>query len=231
MISLPSARAQSTPPGTREELRRITQEMLDAVAPGRTDVWRRYLHERLIHVDETGKVRTKDELLKELTPLPAGLTGHLQLDSFKVEVHGDVAVVVHEDQEHLDYFGQTLRSRFLSTDTWLHTQDGWRLIAQRTTAVLRDPPTTALTRQQLCTYNGQYALTTDIVASVQCTDGGLRIERANRPTITYLPELLDVFFVPGQPRTRRIFIRDAAGKVVAFVDRREGEDIRWMRQP
>jgi len=29
---------------------------------------------------------------------------------------------------------------------------------------------------------------------------------------------------------RRIFVRDAQGKVVAFVDRREGEDIRWNRR-
>ena len=46
----------------------------------------------------------------------------------------------------------------------------------------------------------------------------------------YLHERVDVFFVAGQPRTRRIFVRDAQGKVVAFVDRREGEDIRWNRR-
>jgi hypothetical protein len=54
------------------ELRQRTQELLDAVAPGRVDVWRRLLHERMIHVDENGIVRTKSELLAEIQPLPTG---------------------------------------------------------------------------------------------------------------------------------------------------------------
>jgi hypothetical protein len=54
-------------------------------------------------------------------------------------------------------------------------------------------------------------------------------ERSGRPSATYLPEVRDVFFVAGQPRSRRIFIRDAAGTIVGFVDRREGEDVRWQK--
>lgn len=45
----------------------------------------------------------------------------------------------------------------------------------------------------------------------------------------YPPELRDLFFIPGQPRTRRVFTRDAAGRVDGFVDRREGEDVRCRR--
>jgi hypothetical protein len=39
----------------------------------------------------------------------------------------------------------------------------------------------------------------------------------------------DVFFVAGQPRPRRIFTRDTAGAITGFVDRREGEDVRWQK--
>lgn len=97
-------------------------------------------------------------------------------------------------------------------------------------ALLQDPPTIALPVAQLCAYNGQYALTAEIVVSAQCTEGGLNVSRPDRPTVKYVPELLDVFFVPGQPRTRRIFTRDASGQITGFVDRREGEDVRWVRQ-
>jgi hypothetical protein len=48
--------------------------------------------------------------------------------------------------------------------------------------------------------------------------------------VTYLPEVRDVFFVAGQPRTRRVFLRDAAGRITGFADRREGEDVRWRRR-
>ena len=47
----------------------------------------------------------------------------------------------------------------------------------------------------------------------------------------YLPELAYVFFVVGQPRTRRIFLRDERGQLIGFVDRREGEDVRWRKIP
>jgi hypothetical protein len=47
--------------------------------------------------------------------------------------------------------------------------------------------------------------------------------------VTYLPEVRDLFFAAGQPRSRRIFMRDTAGNVVGFGDRREGEDVRWQR--
>jgi hypothetical protein len=212
------------------DLRRIVQEMLDAVAPGNGAVWQRYLHERVIHVDETGTVRTKNELLAQFTPLPPGLVGRIAIDRFKIETHGDIAVIAYEIQEHLDYHGQILRGRFRSNDTWLKTEQGWRLLAQQTTAVLKDPPSVKLTQQQLCEYSGSYSLTTEINTTIRCTPDGLTAQRSDRPPAQYLAEVEDVFFVAGQPRTRRIFVRDAAGKVVGFVDRREGEDVRWQRQ-
>ena len=228
LAALPLA---SSCPEPEAELRRMTQEMLDAIAPGHAEVWDRYTDERLIHVDEIGTVRTKRELLAELTPLPPGLTGRITVDRFKVEVHDPVAVVAHEDQESLDYHGQALRSRFRSTDTWLRTPEGWRLIAQQTSAVLKDPPAATLTTEQLCAYNGTYALTKDITTTVRCAEGGLTGERTGRPTVKYVPEVIDVFFVAGQPRTRRIFLRDDQGRVTGFVDRREGEGVRWVKRP
>jgi hypothetical protein len=103
------------------------------------------------------------------------------------------------------------------------------LLAEQVAAVLKDPPSVKLTQQQLCEYSGSYSLTTEISTTIRCTQDGLTAERTDRPPAQYLAEVEDVFFVAGQPRTRRIFVRDAAGKVVGFVDRREGEDIRWKR--
>lgn len=221
------AAAQSS---AEAELRRIVQEMLDAVAPGNADVWKRYLHERVLRVDETGAVQTKDDLLKEFSPLPPGLVGSIAVDTFKIETHGDVAVLAYETQEHLDYHGQILRSRFRVSDTWLKTGKGWQLLAEQVAAVLKDPPSVKLTQQQLCEYSGTYSLTEQTKATIRCTSDGLTAERSGRPPALYLAEVQDVFFVAGQPRTRRIFVRDTQGKVMGFVDRREGEDVRWIRQ-
>ena len=105
----------------------------------------------------------------------------------------------------------------------------WRLIGQHTVAVLKDPPAVRLTREELCEYAGVYTLTPAIQTTVRCGEDGLTSERADRPVVKYAPELRDLFFVPGQPRSRRIFTRDPAGRVDGFVDRREGEDVRWRR--
>ena len=163
----------AVPSAAATEMRKIAQEMLDAIAPGNAEVWRRYLHERVILVDENGTVRTKAEMLEELAPLPPGLVGNLKVDTFKVETHGDVAVLAYEAQEHLDYHGQILQSRYRINDTWLKTGQGWQLLAEQVAAVLKDPPSVKLTQQQLCEYNGSYSMTADIVTTLKCTQDGI----------------------------------------------------------
>ncbi|RDZ29282.1 nuclear transport factor 2 family protein [Lysobacter silvisoli] len=211
------------------ELRRLTQENLDAIAPGRVEVWQRNAHERLLHTDENGQVRSKAELLAEFRPLPPGLSGRLAVDRFSAVVLGDTALVSHEDLETLDYHGQTLVSRWRNTDTWLRTDAGWKLIGAQVLALQNDPPAAAPATVRLCDYNGRYRLADAIEATLQCDGDALVAQREGRPPSRYRAELADVFFLPGQPRTRRIFQRDATGAIVGFVDRREGLDIRWMR--
>ena len=211
------------------DLRRLTQEQLDAIAPGRAEVWRRNLHENFTHVDENNTVRTKDEILGELTPLPKGLIGKLAVAKFQVKVTGDVAIATHEDLEHLDYHGQKLVSRWRSTDTWIKTPDGWKLLAQQTMALLEDPPSIQLTNDRLCAYAGTYRLTAEITETIRCAEGKLFGTRTGRPEVAYHAEVADVFFAPGKPRTRRIFLRDASGAITGFADRREGIDVRWSK--
>lgn len=223
------AGAGSTDEQSKAELRRISQELLDAIAPGKAAVWERYLDERFVHMDENGVVRNKAEFLKELTPLPPGLEGRIEIDRFDATFAGNTAILVYEIQEYLDYHGQSLRTRFRSLDTWLLTADGWRLIGEHTAAVLKDPPAITLSPEALSEYEGVYSLTPEIKTTIRARDGGLAAERDERPAATYAAEVRDMFFVPGKPRTRRLFTRDAKGRIDGFVDRREGEDIRWAK--
>jgi uncharacterized protein (TIGR02246 family) len=89
-----ASRLPAADPSTNveQELRRLTQENLDAIAPGQVEVWRRNLHDNITHVDENGVVRNKTELLAEFSPLPKGLVGRLKIDKFKVTQEGSVAV-------------------------------------------------------------------------------------------------------------------------------------------
>jgi len=183
----------------------------------------------MIQVDENDVVRSKPEILASLQPLGPGLVGNLAIDDFKVALHGNVAVVTHEDNEYLDYHGQVIRSRFRMTDTWLDGTSGWRLIASQVLAVQKDPPSIKLGHATVCGYNGRYAMISDIVATLQCAGDSLVMKRAGHADRFFLPEVRDVFFEHGQPRTRRIFQRDAHGTITGFVDHREERDIAWKR--
>jgi hypothetical protein len=231
LLLLPfTATATEGPAAVEAELRRLTQENLDAIAPGRVEVWKRNLHDGMTHVDENGVVRTKAELLAELSPLPKGLVGRLQIAKFQVTlVRKDLAVATHEDLEHLEYHGQMIISRWRSTDTWIKTSAGWKLIAEQTMALLEDPPSIKLTDEQLCAYAGTYRLTAEITETLRCAEGKLLGQRTGRPEVAYEAEIADVFFARGKPRTRRIFQRDERGAITGFVDRREGIDVRWTK--
>jgi hypothetical protein len=74
-------------------------------------------------------------------------------------------------------------------------------------------------------------MTNEIVASIRCESDGLVVERQGRPARHFKAELADVFFEPGEPRTRRIFVRDRLGRVTGFVDRREARDLQWTKMP
>jgi hypothetical protein len=69
------------------------QELLDAIAPGKKDVWEKYLAEGSIYADEEERVLTKDELLKELNPLPKGYVGSIKMGAPKVLVQENIIVL------------------------------------------------------------------------------------------------------------------------------------------
>ena len=225
----PRVQPGSDQTATDSVLRANTQALLNAIAPGDTAVWNRLLDPGMIQVDENDVVRGKPEILASIQPLGPGLVGNLAIDDFKVALHGNVAVVTHEDNEYLNYHGQIIRSRFRMTETWLDGTNGWRLIASQVLAVQKDPPAIKLDHATLCGYNGRYAMTSDIVATLQCAGDSLVMKRAGHADRFFLPEVRDVFFEPGQPRTRRIFQRDAHGTITGFADRREERDIAWKR--
>ncbi len=211
------------------QLRRDTQRLLDAIAPGDVAVWDELLDPAVVQVDENDVVRGKAEILAELKPLPPGLSGHLNIDAFRVALKGDVAVVTHEDDEYLDYHGQIMRSRFRMTDTWVETNAGWRLLGSQVLAVLKDPPAVTLDHATLCSYAGRYSMTKEISETIRCQGDVLVVGRQGRPERQYRAEVRDVFFEEGHPRSRRIFVRDAQGRITGFMDRREGRDIAWKR--
>jgi hypothetical protein len=161
--------------------------------------------------------------------LPAGASGGIQIASSSVHFSGDLATVVHTDDEWENYHGQTLFARYLTTETWRSEAGTWKLHLLHVYAVLKDPPAISLPPEVLKQYVGRYSGGNDLGYVVEWTGKQLMGGRQGGTMKPLLAEIRDVLFIAGQPRTRKIFQRDAEGNVIGFVDRREGRDLLWHR--
>ncbi len=115
------------PAAVEGTLRRYDQALLDAIAPGDRAVWEKLLAADAVYVDENGAIMHREEFLRTIVPLPAGASGTIAITQYDVNVHGDVAMVVHADDERENYHGIPLRANYLMTETWLNQGGDWRL--------------------------------------------------------------------------------------------------------
>jgi ketosteroid isomerase-like protein len=226
----------STPPpesdrDVPELLRRQTQELVDAIGAGDASVWERYLDPDVRCVDESGEVMTKAKMIADLRPLPQGVSGSIRVTGFDAVVHAGVAVATYVDDENEDFHGNKVHCPYRTTDTWRRTPDGWRLIASQVLALRTDPPAVPLPATLRREYCGRYALTPSITYEIRCDGDALEGQQTGRKPETLRAEAPDMLFVPGRPRYRKVFLRDADGRITAFAERREAWDIVWTRLP
>ena len=212
-------------------LRRQTQELLDAITNGTPAVWDHYFDAGAVVTAEDGSVNDKAKMVGDIHPLPAGVSGKLAIVEFAVRLHGDVAVANYVADERETYHGHALHCQYRMTDTWVKSADRWRLIASQVLALRTDPPAMTLPPQRLDDYVGKYSLAPDLVYEIRRKGDALERQRSGRDAEPLLVEAPDVLFVPGKPRYRMVFRRDAGGRVTGFAERREAWDLDWQRVP
>ena len=206
------------------------QEMADALVPGNVAVWDKYLDPGVIYAEEDGSYKGKAAMLKEIVPLPKGLSGTIKIELLSYHQDGDTAVALFRQNETEHYFGQTIYAKYLTSTVWKKRPDGWKQIEGQVLAERTDPPAIALPASQLAQYAGTYRLKdSEPTYTLAVSDGKLVGTRNGRKPATWNAEAPDVFFIPGDPRIRKIFQRDARGRVIGFVERRESWDIVWLK--
>ena len=224
-----AAGAAETASAVATILEKATQALADAVAPGQRTVWAQYTDPDFVYVTEDNEVKTRNAMLAELQPLPPGYSGSLKVEEFRCSSFGTFAVTTYVLDEHETIEGHALHARYRSSDTWRATDGGWRLVATQVYAIQQDPERSMLPAARLAEFAGWYSLSAATRQEIRRDGDHLVAERAGRAPQVLLPESGDVFFTPGRPRTRRIFTRDADGRVSGFADRREGTDLAWTR--
>ena len=114
------------------------------------------------------------------------------------------------------------------TETWQLIGGQWKLQVVHLEAIRIDPPAIALTSAQLDELVGTYRSGSD---TYTIRRDGDRIfgKRNGGPEREQKAETRDVLFVPGDTRVRKVFQRNAQGRVTGFVRRDENSDFAWIR--
>lgn len=206
----------------------MTQELLDAVAPGNKAVWDRYLAPECIYAAEDGRTLTKAQLLEELSPLPSGYKGSIRVANPQVRVHGDTAVITYDAMEDLEIHGQALATRFHTTDTWLRRDGRWRMIASQVSVIPSEPKAVTVDPRILDAYVGTYTLAPGVEYKVRREGNRLIGQRTGRPEEELFARDEWTFFRKGS-RGEKVFVRGSGGKVQRLIDRRDNNDLVWRR--
>jgi hypothetical protein len=154
---------------------------------------------------------------------------HLVQTDLHVQLFGTVAVTSFTDVQTETAYGQTLHAKYRSTEVWLKEGSDWRMISSQTLALADDPPSVSLSDKDLDDYVGTYRGGPDFTFTIARNGHDLVGKQGANPPVAIKAELRDVLFTPGQPRVRRIFQRDAQGRIVGFIRRREGHDLVFKR--
>lgn len=209
-------------------LRARTAQLLDAITRGDPSVWEQALDASARVIDENGEVLDRKAMVASVRPLPPGISGAIRPVDFQATVVGDVATTTYVADEDETFHGAQIHARYRMGDTWVRREGTWKLLSSQVLALRTDPPVVPTTAEQRKAYCGRYTLG-DLTYVVRCETDGLTGGSPGKPSKPLRFETPDVLFVPGEPRLRYLFQRDASGRVSGFLQRRESWDLAWKR--
>jgi len=209
-----------------------TQALMDAVTNGEPAVWDRILDPDCIVTNEDGAVFDKARMLKDITPLPAGFSGEIKVRDLTVRQLGDAAVVHYWLVEVEQIFGQTLRTKYVETDTYRRAGDSWKLLAMHTTVVPRDleplQPDPAAWPALLGDYGYSEKATSRYHVFMR---EGVLYGGSNEKTATRLIPLAPLVYYQQGSIHILIFVRDKAGAVNEVRELHKYNEVRMQRMP
>ena len=154
-----------------------------------------------------------------------GASGHINVIDWKANIGDDVAVATYIADEFENFHGQHIHAQYRVTTSWVKRGTDWKLLSHGVLATQQDPPAVTLPAKLTDEYVGKYSGGPGLDIQITKQNGKLMSQRAGKPAVELKAELADVLFVPGQPRSRTIFQRDANGRIIGYVSRREERDL------
>src|SRR5262245_15801796 len=118
----------------------LEQSLMDSIAKGDKAPWEAIMDPTYVVTSEEGDVIDRARFLAELRPLPAGLKGSITVQDLTVQEFPTFVVVRFRADELESVFGQELRTKYRTTDTYRRDGGGWKLVASHFAVVTQDPP-------------------------------------------------------------------------------------------
>jgi hypothetical protein len=207
----------------------LTQELMDALIPGKAEPWQRILADDAIIIDEFGRIQNKSEAVKSIHAFPQGITGSIEIRDPKVLVHGNAAVLKGEFYERETVFGQEFLVRYIFCNTFSRRDGNWRLIASIDVTLPTEPPALAVDGLVLDDYAGTYSYGPSRAFHVAAENGKLFYTVKGPDRTALEPIARDVFMAGGDERNLVIFRRDGTGHVTELIERRKFNDLHMKR--
>ena len=214
---------------TEQQLKRIAQELYDAIPSGNKAVWDKYVADDVIYTDENWRILTKKELLDSLAPLPKGYSGSIRIASFQSRINGDAAVLSYRALEEESVFDQKLSPVYLVTDTYFKKAGRWQMIASHVIVLPSERKPIAVNAESYKSIVGQYELTPGVAYTITLEDNKLMGQRTGRGKEELMPADEHTFFIKGTVRGEKVFMRDSSGRTIRMLDRRENNDLVWTK--
>jgi hypothetical protein len=213
---------------TQDELVRRTQELFDSLVPGNQEPFKKYFADDAMFFDEKGRNMDKAALVKDVQPLPKGYSGTIKLVRPKSHIEGNVAILSYDLDETETIFGQNMTARYHETDTWMRRGGKWQIVAGQVLRYYEDPAVGKADISKFPSYVGTYKLGPERTMTITAENGRLYETRNGRPREELIPEASDIFFRKGV-EGRTLFGHGDDGKVTTLIDRRNNEDVVWMK--
>ena len=229
LLASPAAFAE-TDAEVQTKLVALTQELMDALIPGKADAWQRILADDAIIIDEFGRIQDKKAAVDSVHPFPKGFSGSIEIRDAAVRVHGDSAVLKGEMYEKEGVFDQNLVVRYIFANTFVRQGGEWKLVAAIDVTLPTEPPKLDVPGLVLGDYAGTFAYGPGRAWSIAAENGALYYTTKPGGPHTSLDAIgKDVFMTGGDERNLAIFRRDASGRVVEVIERRKFNDLHMKR--
>jgi hypothetical protein len=213
---------------TQDELVRRTQELMDSVAPGNQEPWKKYYADDATYFDEKGRAMDKAALVKDVSPMPTGYSGSIKVLNPRSHIFADTAILSYDLDETETIFGNNMKARYHGTDTWMFRNGQWQIVAGQMLRYYEDPAATELDTKRVREYLGKYELAPGTTREVTYDGRNVYVQRTGRDKELLTPEAPDIFFRKGV-EGRILFPHSDGQPAKVLIDRRNNEDVIWKR--